>query len=226
MPSPRIAIAFVLAGSIAALPGRVASAAAGDVVDQQNLPADYRIGQSYNTSASSNLPMGQEFRPTLAAVDFVDLVVQDAAPPPGNGASFTVRLRQASIDGLMLALSDPVFVPDNTNIGGGGILTRFQFASPVAVAPGATYVWEVRQVGGDFGSFFVNGDLPGAGAYPHGRAIRGGVVRSADDFWFRVGLAVPEPGSVALALLAALAAAWGRRVAGQKFDAVDRLRAK
>src|SRR5262245_1890415 len=109
--------------------------------DQVNTPSLYT---TYSTSYSGNLPMGQEFRPTMSSVGFVDLYIEDHGSDTGPGANFTVRIRAGTITGTVLGYTS-AFVADNTNLGGGSIYTRFAFSAPVAVTPGATYVIEIVQ---------------------------------------------------------------------------------
>src|SRR6266478_969524 len=50
-------------------------AGSGSSTDQScSAPAYY----NYNTSYSGNLPLGQEFKPNLSSLSFVDLVIADA----------------------------------------------------------------------------------------------------------------------------------------------------
>src|SRR5439155_4926684 len=56
-----------------------------NTTDQSNTPAPY---QTYSTSYSGNLPMGQEFKPTLSSLSFVDLFIEDHGSDSGPGANF------------------------------------------------------------------------------------------------------------------------------------------
>src|SRR5262249_39765663 len=95
--------------------------ATGTTTDQSNTVNPV---QTYNTSAGINLPMGQEFRPNLSSLGFVDLFIEDHGSDSGPGATFTVRIRANSITGTVLSYTS-AFVPDNTNLGGGSTYTRF-----------------------------------------------------------------------------------------------------
>src|SRR5438270_646527 len=91
--------------------GLVARTTRGDIVDQSYIPV---TGQGYNISSSGNLPMGQEFTPTLATLNFVDLFIGDAGSDVGPGANFQVTIHSGSIGGPVLGTSNVSFVPDNT----------------------------------------------------------------------------------------------------------------
>jgi hypothetical protein len=94
------------------------------------------------------------------------------------------------------------FIPDGTNTGGGNILTRFNFTTPVPLTPGAQYVWQIEQVGtivpGN-SNFGIAGDPVGSGAYLNGHAIIDGAIVAGNDFWFQEGIVpVPEPTSLVM----------------------------
>lgn len=188
----------------------VCTSAGAQVIDQSNIPATSAGGQGFNTSAASNLPIGQQFTPTLDNVSFVDLLLGDAGTDIGPGADFEVHIRSGAISGPILGTSQDTHVPDNFNLGGSSLLlTRLDFASPVSLTAGITYVLEVVQTGaivpGNF-NYLWYGDANGQGKYPGGAAIINGSVRANNDFWFDEGgvraTAVPEPG--ALGLLSAM----------------------
>src|SRR4029077_2694294 len=88
--------------------------------------------QNYNTSYSGNLPLGQEFKPSLSSLSFVDLVIADAGSDIGPGANFLVKIHAGTITGAVLGTSATVFVADNTNITGTSNYTHFTFSSPIA----------------------------------------------------------------------------------------------
>lgn len=146
------------------------------------------LGQCYNTSSSSNLPLGQQFQAANSMVSYVDLFIEDAGSDIGPGANLQVRLRAGSITGPIVATSVVTFVPDGTNTGGGSTVTRFNFAAPVLVPLTAGVVFEIVQVGsivpGNF-NFSMCGVT--TNSYPGGQAIRAGVLQPNTDFWFRIG---------------------------------------
>src|SRR5262245_6376913 len=119
------------------------SVPSGPATDQSNTPAPW---QMYNISYSGHIPIGQEFRPNLSGLNFVDLFIEDAGSDIGPGANFQVRIRSGSITGPILGTSAVTFVPDGTNTGGGSTYTRFNFSSMVPLTPGATHVIEITQL--------------------------------------------------------------------------------
>jgi hypothetical protein len=181
------------------------------------------LSQGFNTSFSGNLQLGQEFRPTLTALDFVDLVLGDAGSDIGPGASFEVKIHAETIAGAVLGTSDVVSLPDNFNPGGSSeTYTHFTFASQVALTPGATAVIEIVQlppiVAGNANFLMYGSSLSGPDRYTDGRAIIGGAAsQPLFDFNFREGVtvtSVPEPAGLTLLGLGALGmigASWRRR---------------
>lgn len=200
-----------------------AGRADGDQIDQSNLVTP---SQNYNTSYSGNLPIGQEFTPSLAGLDFVDLRVADAGSDTGPGTNFQLQVREASILGTVIGTSETVYVPDNTNLGGGDIITRFLFPSVVALTPGSLYVIEVIQqtpsFGDGTGNFAITAGALG-GTYAGGTGIVDGSAINR-DFIFAEGLtsaAVPEPAAAAMLGLGLLgvAAVSARRAARNRAGA-------
>jgi hypothetical protein len=187
-----------------ALIGAIVGSARGDIIDQSYVPV---TGQEFNTSFSGNLPMGQEFTPTLNAVQFVKLYLQDAGSDIGPGTSFEVNIRSGTITGTILGTSSVVAVPDNLNLGIGNLanftVTRFDFTTPVALTPGQVYVIDIVQlppivVGNS--NFEAAGGPLNSSTYPGGRAIVNGAAMPNFDFAFQEGIptAVPEPASIVL----------------------------
>jgi hypothetical protein len=195
--------------------------ALGDMIDQSYVPV---TGQEFNTSSSGNLPLGQEFTPTFKSVDFVNLFLQDAGSDIGPGTSFKVNIRSGSITGTILGTSDTVSVPDNLNLGIGlyadFTVTKFDFASPVALTPGQVYVIDIVQlppiVTGNF-NFAAGGGGLNNSTYAGGRGIVNGSPLANYDFAFQEGLrSVPEPGSLALCSLGLGLAAAGCRASRRR----------
>jgi hypothetical protein len=218
--SLRVHLAACLAVTLAA-----SGTAAADLIDQSYLPT---TGQGFNLEASENLPLGQEFQPTLGSLNFVDLWIGDAGTNASIGANVQVNIRAGTITGAILGTST-AHVPDNLNLGGGTALTRFLFASPVTLTPGSTYVIDASQIApivitppadNNINFLWYGGPL-NASTYPNGRAIVSGTPQPNFDFGFQEGLtsaAVPEPSFLALAAFGAgvvgLTARLRRRAAG------------
>ena len=173
--------------------------ALAQVVDQSFIPPAFS-GLVYSIAPNVITPLGQEFRPTLASLDFVDLWIGDGATDIGSGASVMVSVHTGAINGPTVGTSTATFVPDGTNLGGGSTLSRFKFTSPLLLVPGSTYVLDVFQTGSIVPgnqNFGWGGSYAGAGTYPDGRMIVQGNPREGSDFWFREGV-LPEPGPVSL----------------------------
>jgi len=173
--------------------------AIAQVIDQSFIPPAFS-GLVYSIAPNVITPLGQEFRPTLASLDFVDLWIGDGATDIGPGASVMVSVHTGAINGPTVGTSTATFVPDGTNLGGGSTLSRFKFTSPLLLVPGSTYVLDVFQTGSIVPgnqNFGWGGSYAGAGTYPDGRMIVQGNPREGSDFWFREGV-LPEPGPVSL----------------------------
>jgi len=149
------------------------------------------------------VPWGQSFTPSLSGVDFIRLKFDDPSPGDGVGATVYVNLRSGSISGSVIGSSAAVAMPNLFR----GTAT-FVFPSTVPLATGVTYYFEpVVQPGR---SWNIDG---GPYNYPGGYAFVGGSPSGGSDFWFREGVIVPEPSSMALILLSAATAgyAWHAR---------------
>jgi PEP-CTERM motif len=188
----------------------------GDIIDQSYIPI---TGEGFNSSDSGNLPIGQEFTPTLNAVSFVDLYLGDAGSDIGPGTSFQVVIHSGSIAGTVLGTSDTVFVPDGTNTGVGlyadFIVTRFTFAAPVSLVPNSLNVIQIEQlppiVTGNFNFAAYGGSLTGS-TYPGGQGIVSGAPVAGFDFAFSEGIfasSVPEPSTFLLGVIGAIGVAGG-----------------
>jgi hypothetical protein len=174
---------------------------AGIIIDQEYTD---KPNVSYNQGNPIFHPFGQSFTPGLAAVDFVQLRLGEF--DPGTGGTFQVRIREGgaaagAILGTSAALSLPIgfgsFADDfGYGFPFGGSLAQFDFATPVALNPGALYSIELVELTGD--SFQMYGTQPGG--YPGGTAITGTPLSSV-DFFFREGIQdVPEPGTLGLSV--------------------------
>jgi hypothetical protein len=162
------------------------------VFDQQSntdeTPPRYGSGVPIQTFA----PYGQSVTPSLQAVGFIQLKLNDGSPGDGRGATLYVNLRTDSIADPILGTTTPVTMLDLFT----GTASFF-FLNDVQVTPGLTYFFEpVVQSGGNWnidaweynyegGMVFYNGGLPASGS----------------DVWFREGLFVPEPASALLVVV-------------------------
>jgi hypothetical protein len=144
-------------------------------VDQEN---DYQGGGAQNLSYYA--PMGQEFVPSLSALDIVEVWLN------GYAGKFVVRIRPETIIGAVLAVSDTLVVP-----GGFKGVAAFEFER-VSVIPQQLYVMEIVQVSG--GEWLIGNT--GRSTYPLGRQILSGQPRENNDLWFREGAKAPRPPEV------------------------------
>lgn len=166
------------------------------VVDQQQTASDSELG------IQAAAPLGQEFTPSLSALDVVELVTRDGDQMIGGGANLYVNIRGDTITGSILGTSSTVTLPN----GFYGV-TQFDFASLVSLTPANRYVIEVVASGDDWR--VENKEMD---PYPGGRVIYQGAPQSAWDLRFREGLSVPEPSTVVLLSMGTLALlAYARR---------------
>jgi hypothetical protein len=178
-----------------------------------SLRADLIIDQQYtarpnlgtNQSVSFFQPFGQSFTPSLASLNIVQLHLSEAVPGPDlDGGTFAVRIREGgNATGAVLGTSTAEMLPygfgtsaDDFGYGFpfGGSLVQFDFATPMALDPGALYSIELVDL--SQAQFLVYGTQPGG--YPGGTAITGFPFPPV-DFFFREGInTVPEPGTLGL----------------------------
>ena len=163
-----------------------ASASHADFIDQSHPRSP--SGACLDTNFFS--PIGQEFIPQFSSLNFVDLFIEDGALNVNPDGVFQVNIRADTVAGTLLGSSTVTHVPDDTNLGGGDTLTRFEFSTPVPLTPGQTHVMEILELTPDFSNYSVCGSLFGHdGIYPGGHAIIDGVPQVGDDFWFAEGIA-------------------------------------
>jgi hypothetical protein len=189
------------------------TARGGQIVDQSYLPFHPTSGfdevYSLTTLNGGNLPLGQQFVPTLTSMNFLKLWLEDAASNDPATATVQVNIRAGSISGTVLGTST-VVVPAEINLSGGTTLTEFDFSSPISLTPGSTYVIQAAEVNGtvDNASFgWVGGPL-GNSTYAPGEAYIHGTLQPTFDFAFEEGVqSVPEPSTWLMAATAAIASA-------------------
>jgi hypothetical protein len=181
-------IAFLLVTSLALGQGTF-------VYDQQSVPSD----STRTEGGGADLwyvSVGQSFTPAQSSVGFIRLIVDGGGPPPGvSSATFYVNLLSDSINGPILASTDPVTIQPRL-----GTPSTFFFSTPVTVTPGDTYYFQVVEENGDnTWGIIYDLDFPRY-PYPAGNAYFNGVVAPHWDLWFREGIVVPEPSSALLFL--------------------------
>lgn len=172
------------------------------VYDQQSSDESQLGGGA--ASIQPNQPLGQSFAPTLSSVGFIRLYLSDDAFN-NLGATVYVNLRANSITGTILGSTVPVFVPDRF-VGP----VNFLFTSDVSVTPEVTYFFQpVIQSGDNFSAYGYN-----TFNYARGTAFFQSIPSPGQDFWFREGIVVPEPGTWALLLVGLGVLVWQRRKSG------------
>ena len=144
----------------------------------------------YGIDASKGNTIGQEFRPTLSALDVVEIGL---GPRDPNSFRLRVNIRDGALDGPVLGTSGLAVVQ-----GGAPPMLpffHFDFPSRVPLTPGNLYVIQpiLDPPSGAVGFPFLN-----PGPYADGRAIIYGQIREDIDMLFRTGLSVPEPATATL----------------------------
>jgi hypothetical protein len=185
-------------GALIAATAFSSAEAQGLLVDQRNdgtIPNSFYLLAAPAQGISGTLPFGQEFTPSLAGAQWFEFLVNSVAPPAGPG-TFQVNIRLDSVTGPIIGASEPVSVPFGVSQG----TVRADFGSLVPLVGGQQYVAELVPLSGGW-LYFAS---PNSG-YSGGRLIMSGRPTET-DLWFREGIIVPEPGSVWLALVAALLA--------------------
>ena len=191
-----------LLGALTLLTGLSASAQGTLTYDQQSstdeTPPTFGAGSLVPVNPGTGT--GQSFTPSLSSVGFIRLMLDDADPTDGAGATVYINLRSGSILGPIIGTTASVRML-NTFSGP----ATFLFASPVPLAPATTYYFEaVEQTGGSWDMYGVGSTYAGGSGFSAG-------VPTAGNLWFREGTIVPEPSSAALLLLGGAALASLRR---------------
>jgi hypothetical protein len=171
------------------------------VFDQQS--SDESFGGVGGLFIQTGQPMGQSFTPSLNAIGFVRLNLFDQNRNNGTGAVVYVNLRSDSITGSIIDSTAPVALPDN--FGPNGFVSFF-FGNNVPLQAGTKYYLQPIVQSGD-----LWGAVGDAFNYSGGELYYQGTSSTLSDLWFREGIIVPEPSSVALLLLAGVTAAYVRR---------------
>jgi len=172
---------------VTALALNAAHAEAAPIIDQQFTGA---VNVGY--SVAPNQPIGQTFTPSLTGIDYATFYFSDFADVSGT---YRVDLRQG-VNGSLLGSSNSVVlnaadVPSFPS----QFAAQFDFASILALTPGATYSLMVIRVDAtsELGVLGRTG-----GGYGGGASIVNGSL-TAGDLLFSEGLrTVPEPGSLLL----------------------------
>lgn len=129
------------------------------------------------------------------------MAVYDAQPGNAFGATLYVNLRIGSIGGTILGSTAPISFSD-----GSATFATFFFGGQVPLTPGQVYYFQPVAQWGD-----LWGVTAGGYNYPGGSAFDNGLAGPGSDYWFREGIVIPEPASVALLLLGGASFAGFRR---------------
>ncbi len=192
--------------------------AQGFVYDQQSATGPVPVVGNGNADGLNIQPepLTQSFVPTLSAIAFAELELADVPDNGNNGATVYVDLWTGSPNinygsATLLGSTAPVYMPNGFNNDGLAVagITNFYFSTPIALTAGQTYYLQPVVLSGDnlwdiitIGDTYANGQLYGSGAY----------FQPTTDLWFREGVVVPEPSTLALVGLSGiLAYAFKRR---------------
>jgi hypothetical protein len=141
------------------------------------------------------LPYGQSFTPSLDAVGFIELKLDDPTAGFGGGMLW-VNLISGSIAGPVMASTEPIDL-----IGGFAGTFDFIFSAPVQVTPGVQYFFVPEEaLGGTVVNIIGGTDFPYAGGSLYNDGSNSGGYQY-ENWWFREGIIVPEPASTVLLLL-------------------------
>ena len=134
-------------------------------------------------------PMGQEFRPALTCLNFVELMLWDFYGHGYVTGELAVSIHAGTITGPVLGTRSSLFLPPTFQGVG-----HFDFDTSMSLTPGGIYVIQVDVLsGGDWGV-----GASGTSSYAGGRKIRSGIPVENDDLFFREGISVvPEPSTMA-----------------------------
>jgi hypothetical protein len=179
------------------------------VYDQQstNIPVSVvGNGNADGLNIQEDQPLYQSFIPSLSAIGFVQLELEDIPGNGNNGATVYVKLWTGSSDPIrattLVGSTAPVYMPNgfvNSGLGSAGI-TNFSVSTPIGLTPGQTYYFQpIVQSGDDPWDIIAIGNT-----YTNGQIFEGEAGFNS-DFWFREGIvAVPETSTLALIALGGL----------------------
>lgn len=135
-------------------------------------------------------PWGQSFTPGLNGVDFIRLELMDNTLGDTLGVTMHINLMSGSISGRVIGATAPLSMAN----GFSGPAT-FYFPSTISLTPGTMYFFTpIVDSGGPWNIDAESYFYAGGSEYNNGATHAG-------NLWFREGLVVPEPTSLALLLV-------------------------
>ena len=165
--------------------------------DQQSSTIEGNYGHGTGPSFGIMSPTGQGFTPTLSAIDFIKLEINDASATGAVPSTWSVGLHSTSIIGPLLG-SVSVTIP-----GAYSGAASFIFPNTIPLTPGTEYWFDINTAdGGAWHILFDSFNYQGGNAW-----VRGGDYL-AGDYWFREGIIVPEPSCAALLVLGGCSLLW------------------
>jgi hypothetical protein len=199
--SPYLVLALLL-GCLATAPASV-FAAPINVPDQQQT--------SDNGQNALAGPRWQTFVPGLTGLDVVELKLSGSGIVDGVQEVLQVQIHDGAPTGAVLGSSLQVVLPDAFVMS----VVHFDFPSVVSLTPGNSYAIQLAPVSPTSTSRSVRLSVL-SDLYPSGQYYTSPEAPSSGsgDMWFRTGLHVPEPSTLALsaaALLALSYSAWRRK---------------
>jgi len=160
------------------------------IFDQQSSVVEDVFQNGTGVTIQQFTQYGQSFTPSLSAIDFVRLNLNDRNPNNSLGASLYINLRANTFSGPVVATTTSIALPDTFS----GVVS-FQFTNPQSLTPGSIYFLEPIVQTGDAWNI-----LAGEYLYAGGSVYWNGLPSTASDFWFREGIIVPEPSAIVLLL--------------------------
>ena len=174
------------------------------VYDQQSSDINHFNGDDSVPIPFWGAPPVQSFTPSLNGIGFIEVWVTSTV----TSTALAVNLREGSPDGAILGTTHTVKIPLGTNYFGP---LSFLFSEQIPLVSGQVYYMEPFMVKpGSWGtSCHINAYYYN---YAGGRYFnRDNDTFQSLDIWFREGIVVPEPGTMALVLLGASCFIWRHR---------------
>jgi hypothetical protein len=150
-------------------------------------------------------PFGQSFTPTFNTVDTVVLNFYDSSRNTASAAYLV--LHSGSITGPTIGTT----TIESFSAGFDG-LGSFHFQTPVALATGNKYFFQVYNATGSSYAFYDVGNI-----YSGGDFYSEGLISKNDDLWFQEGITiVPEPSALWLSVAGAGGMVFWRKRLGKR----------